>query len=354
MASTYSNLKFQLMATGENTTTWGTVTNVNLGTAIEEAITGSVDVAFSSAHVTLTLTDTNSTQSARNLRLNLTGTATAGYNLVLGSGCQIEKAYIINNGTDGVITVKNTTGTGIAVPVGKTMWVYNDGTNVVDAVNAATTLTVSGATSLASTLGVTGATTLSSTLAATGAATLSSTLTVANLTTINSGSSTLGLVVTTQTSGAYCIQTNPISQSGTYYAIQFRSAATQVGGINSDASTTTYNTSSDERLKDFIGAYSADDALSVIKQDPTREFTWKATGEKAVGWGAQTSHAVSADLASPGFGEPGDENWSPWGIDHGKRTPYLWAAIGGTNGILDQLVALQARVAALEAALEAG
>ena len=38
MASTYSNIKIQLMATGENTTTWGDVTNVNLGTAIEEAI----------------------------------------------------------------------------------------------------------------------------------------------------------------------------------------------------------------------------------------------------------------------------------------------------------------------------
>ena len=59
MPSTYSNLKIQLMATGENNTTWGDVTNLNLGTAIEEAIVGSADVAFSSADVTLTLTDTN-------------------------------------------------------------------------------------------------------------------------------------------------------------------------------------------------------------------------------------------------------------------------------------------------------
>jgi hypothetical protein len=66
MASTYSSLKIQLMTTGENNTTWGNVTNVNLGTAIEEAITGSADVAFSSANVTLTLTDVNTTQTARN------------------------------------------------------------------------------------------------------------------------------------------------------------------------------------------------------------------------------------------------------------------------------------------------
>ena len=74
MASTYSNLKIQLMATGENSGTWGNVTNVNLGTAIEEAIAGSADVTFSSGNVTLTLTDTNASQTARNMRLNLTGT----------------------------------------------------------------------------------------------------------------------------------------------------------------------------------------------------------------------------------------------------------------------------------------
>ena len=137
MPSTYSNLKIQLMATGENTTTWGNVTNTNLGTAIEEAIVGSADVAFSNANVTLTLTDTNSTQSARNMRLNLTGTATAGYNLVVPA---IEKPYIVNNGTDGTITVKNTTGTGIAVPAGSTMWVYNNGTDVVSVVTYMTAI----------------------------------------------------------------------------------------------------------------------------------------------------------------------------------------------------------------------
>ena len=139
MPSTYSNLKIQLMATGENNTSWGDVTNVNLGTALEEAIVGSDDVAFSNASVTLTLTNTNATQTARNVRLNLTGNATTGYNLVVPA---IEKPYIINNATDGTITVKNTTGTGIAVPTGKTMWVFNNGTNVVDVATHLTSLTL--------------------------------------------------------------------------------------------------------------------------------------------------------------------------------------------------------------------
>lgn len=120
------------MGTGENSGTWGNVTNTNLGTAIEEAIVGSADVTFSSTDVTLTLTDSNSTQVARNLRLNLTGTVAAPQNLIVPA---IEKVYIINNGLTFAITVKNATGTGITVPAGATMWVYNNGTNVVNPVN---------------------------------------------------------------------------------------------------------------------------------------------------------------------------------------------------------------------------
>ena len=147
MASTYSSLKIQLMGTGENSGTWGTITNTNLGTALEEAIVGSADVNFSSADVTLTLTDANSSQTARNLRLNLTGTVGAPQNLIVPA---IEKVYIINNGLTQTITVKNTGGTGIAVPAGKTMYVYNNGTNVLDAVTHLTSLTLGSALPIAS------------------------------------------------------------------------------------------------------------------------------------------------------------------------------------------------------------
>lgn len=139
MPSTYSNLKIQLMATGENNTTWGDVTNVNLGTAIEEAITGSADVTFSSGDVTLTLTNTNATQTARNLRLRCTGTTGGARNLIVPA---IEKVYLVQNDCADTITVKNSTGTGIAVPAGKSIWVYNDATNVVAATTHLTSLTV--------------------------------------------------------------------------------------------------------------------------------------------------------------------------------------------------------------------
>lgn len=148
MPSTYSNLKIQLMATGENSTTWGTVTNTNLGTAIEEAIVGSADVVFASGNVTLTLSDTNGTQPARNMRLNLTGTTGgATRNLVVPS---IEKPYIVNNGCADSVVVKTAAGTGVTVPPGKTMWVYSDGTNVVDVATHLTDLTLSTPLAVAS------------------------------------------------------------------------------------------------------------------------------------------------------------------------------------------------------------
>jgi hypothetical protein len=150
MASTYSPLKIELIGTGEQAGTWGITTNTNLGTALEEAITGSADVAFSSSNVTLTLTDTNAAQVGRNLRLNLTGTSGGARELILGSGMQIEKLYLINNGLADAVTVKNTTGTGVVVPAGKSMFVFNNGTNVVDVVTHLTSLTLGSALPIAS------------------------------------------------------------------------------------------------------------------------------------------------------------------------------------------------------------
>jgi len=150
MASTWSALKVELQGTGDNSGSWGTVTNVNLGDAIlGEAITGSATVNFATdADVTVTLTDSATTQAARNLRLNITESSTgigSVRNLILGSGCQIEKFYLINNTGTGAKTVRNTTGTGISVPAGKATLVYNDGTNVVDGASYFTSLTLGSA-----------------------------------------------------------------------------------------------------------------------------------------------------------------------------------------------------------------
>lgn len=127
MASTYSNLKIELIGTGDQSGTWGATTNTNLGTAIEEAITGSADVAFSSADVTLTLTNTNGSQTARNLRLNLTGTSGGARILTVPD---IEKFYLINNNLADAVTVQNTTGTTYTIPAGTTGQVFSTGTGI--------------------------------------------------------------------------------------------------------------------------------------------------------------------------------------------------------------------------------
>jgi hypothetical protein len=135
MASTYStNLKIELMGTGENSGTWGTITNTNLGTAFEQAVIGLGNPDYTSdANLTITLTNSNASQAARCLVLNVTsafGSLTATRELVVPT---IQKQYIVQNNTTGgqSITVKTTAGTGITVPAGRKAHLYVDGTNVV-------------------------------------------------------------------------------------------------------------------------------------------------------------------------------------------------------------------------------
>jgi hypothetical protein len=136
------------MATGENSGTWGNVTNDNLGIAIEEAIAESADVTFSGSNVSITLSDTNASQEARNLRLNLTGTSVASTQALTVP--DIEKPYIVNNGLTDDVEVKNSTGANVTVPAGKTMWVYSTGAGVVDAMTAGENLTGLNATNVSS------------------------------------------------------------------------------------------------------------------------------------------------------------------------------------------------------------
>jgi hypothetical protein len=133
MASTYSDLKFELIGTGEQSGTWGTTTNNNIGTAIEQAITGFGNPIFTTdANLTITLTDTVALQTARALVLNATssGSLTATRELVVPT---IEKQYIVQNNTTGgqSITVKTSAGTGITITNGRKAHLYVNGTDVI-------------------------------------------------------------------------------------------------------------------------------------------------------------------------------------------------------------------------------
>jgi hypothetical protein len=160
MASNFStNLKIELINQGEQAGQWGNTTNTNLGTAIEEAIVGYGNPNFTSdADLTLTLTNANSTQVARNLVLNVTSvTLSATRSLIVPN---IEKPYVVQNNTTGgqSILVKTSGGAGVTIPNGKSAIVYVDGTNVVSQITHIPDLTLATALPVAS--GGTGAATL--------------------------------------------------------------------------------------------------------------------------------------------------------------------------------------------------
>lgn len=130
MASTYStNLRLELIGTGEQQGTWGATTNVNLGTLLEEAIGGYISVTVSDVADTTLTANNGSADQSRNMVLNLTGTISAARNVICPA---IEKLYVVKNATTGgyAVTIKVSGQTGVSVPNGSTVFVYVDGTDV--------------------------------------------------------------------------------------------------------------------------------------------------------------------------------------------------------------------------------
>jgi hypothetical protein len=131
--STSANLKLTVQATGENSGTWGQITNTNL-LILEQAIGGYSSVALN-ATTGATLTYSNGALSnGKDAVIKLTGTITGNVDVIIPDS--VEKTYIIENATSGsfAVTVKTSSGTGVtwsATDKGKKM-VYSDGTNVVD------------------------------------------------------------------------------------------------------------------------------------------------------------------------------------------------------------------------------
>jgi len=133
MASTFSSdLKLELMATGENAGTWGTKTNNNLNLA-QQAIAGYEEISAASSDVTLAMSDAT-ISNARNATIKLTGTLAA--NRTVTCPDSIEKVYNIIDGTDHAgytLTFKTASGSGVLLCEGNCYVLYADGTNVVKA-----------------------------------------------------------------------------------------------------------------------------------------------------------------------------------------------------------------------------
>ncbi len=143
MASTYSSLKFELIATGEQSGAWGDTTNTNIGTAVEQALVGmaTLDSGDFIANVaTLTLSNSPAAQDARALCLNIAAGAVSSAGII--NVPAIQKPYLVINGSSYTVTVKVSGQTGVAVPAGKRTVVYNNGTDVGTQVNWLATLDV--------------------------------------------------------------------------------------------------------------------------------------------------------------------------------------------------------------------
>ena len=135
MANTTSaSLKLTVQATGENSGTWGQITNTNL-LILEQAIGGYAGVGLNATTGATLVFSNGALSNGKNQIIKLTGVITSNVNVVIPDG--IEKAYIVENATIGAFTVtfKTSSGTGVTwatTDKGKKM-IYSDGTNVVDA-----------------------------------------------------------------------------------------------------------------------------------------------------------------------------------------------------------------------------
>ena len=140
-----------------------------------------------------------------------------------------------------------------------------------------------------------------------------------------------------------------------------------VGSIQTNGSATSYNTTSDARLKQDLGVARVDQSGDVLRQTVIHDFTWKSDGTPGRGVFAQEAAPVAPFAVTVGTDETDDEGRlvNPWGVDYAKYVADLivgWqhhdaqlAALTSANAALSARVAtLEARLAALEAAVSKG
>ena len=140
MPSTYSpDLRIELMANGEKSGTWGTITNDNLGVIIEDAISGLASVSITSANQALTAQN-GAVDQARCAAVSLTTTTAANFAVYVPP---VTKLYVITNPSGYTATIYcstvigNTTaaGTGVAIPTGKSVLLRSTGVDIVEQLN---------------------------------------------------------------------------------------------------------------------------------------------------------------------------------------------------------------------------
>ena len=152
MPSTYSpNLALELPGTGDQAGTWGNTTNTNLGTLVEQAISGYEIQALTSG-VTLTLTIPNgSSGAARNMYLEFTGN---GSTVIVPANKKLY--FVYNNCASGTITMKVAGQAGVTIPKGDRQIFVSNGSDIVPATSYVTSssgsLTITNLSSVSATI----------------------------------------------------------------------------------------------------------------------------------------------------------------------------------------------------------
>lgn len=282
MASTYStNLRLELIGTGEQQGTWGITTNTNLGTLLEQAIGGYTAVTVTDgADTTLTVSNGSSDES-RNMTINLTGALTAARNVICPA---IQKVYIVKNSTTGgyAVTFKVSGQTGVSIANGATVLIYVNGTDAVQATGSIAT-------------GGTGATTAPGALA--NLTTYTTTATAAGTTTLTSASTYFQFFTGTTTQTIVLPVTSTL-QTGWSYKI-----------VNNSTGNLTVNSSGSNLVVTVLPNTAA--TVTCILTSGTSAASWEAaltdfssvTGSGSVVM--NTSPTISSPtLVTPNLGTP--------------------------------------------------
>jgi hypothetical protein len=130
MASTYStSLKLELIGSGDQSGTWGTTTNTNLGTLLEQAIVGQTTITMTNADYTLS--DYNgASDEARNAVIIISGSQNASYSVICPAQ---QKLYMITNSlsASAIAYFKPVGGSALSIANGKTVLAYCTGSAMV-------------------------------------------------------------------------------------------------------------------------------------------------------------------------------------------------------------------------------
>jgi hypothetical protein len=235
------------MASGDQSGTWGTTTNTNLGTLLEASIAGYVSITpGSDADYTLT-TANGASDEARNMMVNLTtGLWTTARNVIVPA---VSKVYVFKNSSTYNATVKTSAGTGVTINSGLTTVVFCDGTNVVEGITRFNggDITATGTTSLGNTT-IAGTTTISGTTTQfTGTAARIrgdfSNATVANKTlfqdkTTNNATSVGAIPNGTNTTSNFSVFNNSDPTNAGYAGVQITSTLAQIYSTRTGSGTT--------------------------------------------------------------------------------------------------------------------